>query len=258
MPISVVQTKTNPTSANTEFASTANPSLTLDAAPTAGNTLVAFLYSTSASATITPPSGWTASPSTPYAGSHGLGKVGVWAKVAGVGESATVTFTLSAAATGVLVVLEVSGLAPTVQWDAVGQAAERSATGTSLSVSTSGATSVADSFAVAGLLTGGSDGGSLGWGSTGFTTDFNASEGGVGHKILSATGVVTATPTWTSNLYASALLGVLKSAPAAGGNIKVWNGSAWVAKPVKVWNGSAWVAKPMKRWNGSAWVVTSY
>jgi hypothetical protein len=43
-----------------------------------------------------------------------------------------------------------------------------------------------------------------------------------------------------------------------GGNIKVWNGSAWVAKPVKVWNGSAWVTKPLKRWNGSAWITTPY
>ena len=39
----------------------------------------------------------------------------------------------------------------------------------------------------------------------------------------------------------------------AGGRPKVWNGSAWVAKPVKVWNGSVWVEKPMKVWNGSAW-----
>lgn len=42
------------------------------------------------------------------------------------------------------------------------------------------------------------------------------------------------------------------------GQIKVWNGSAWVAKPVKVWNGSAWVTKPVKVWNGSAWVETNY
>ncbi len=46
--------------------------------------------------------------------------------------------------------------------------------------------------------------------------------------------------------------------PSSGGKIKVWDGSAWVAKPVKVWNGSAWVEKPLKRWNGSAWVTTSY
>jgi hypothetical protein len=26
-----------------------------------------------------------------------------------------------------------------------------------------------------------------------------------------------------------------------GGQIKTYNGSGWVAKPIKVWNGSAWV-----------------
>lgn len=42
------------------------------------------------------------------------------------------------------------------------------------------------------------------------------------------------------------------------GNIKFWNGAAWLTKPVKYWNGSAWVTKPVKRWNGSAWVKTNY
>jgi hypothetical protein len=41
---------------------------------------------------------------------------------------------------------------------------------------------------------------------------------------------------------------------APAGRAKVWNGSAWVIKPVKVWSGSAWVTKPAKVWNGSAWV----
>ena len=48
------------------------------------------------------------------------------------------------------------------------------------------------------------------------------------------------------------------SGASASGQMKVWNGSAWVAKPVKVWNGSAWVAKPVKVWNGSSWEVTPY
>ena len=43
-----------------------------------------------------------------------------------------------------------------------------------------------------------------------------------------------------------------------GGQIKVYNGSSWNAKPVKVWNGSSWDIKPLKRWDGSAWVETSY
>ena len=42
------------------------------------------------------------------------------------------------------------------------------------------------------------------------------------------------------------------------GNIKYWNGTSWVAKPVKYWNGTSWVAKPVKYWNGTSWVVTPY
>lgn len=42
--------------------------------------------------------------------------------------------------------------------------------------------------------------------------------------------------------------------PSSGGLVKVWNGTAWVEKPIKVWNGTAWVQKPLKRWNGTAWV----
>lgn len=46
--------------------------------------------------------------------------------------------------------------------------------------------------------------------------------------------------------------------PSAGGNVKVWTGTAFTAKPVKVWTGSAWVVKPVKRWSGTAWVTTTY
>ena len=42
------------------------------------------------------------------------------------------------------------------------------------------------------------------------------------------------------------------------GQIKYYNGTAFVAKPVKVWTGSAWVTKPLKRYNGTTWVVTNY
>lgn len=42
------------------------------------------------------------------------------------------------------------------------------------------------------------------------------------------------------------------------GQIKVWTGAAWVAKPVKVWNGGSWVVKPVKYWNGSSWITTPY
>ncbi|HEY8562785.1 MAG TPA: hypothetical protein VIL74_20575 [Pyrinomonadaceae bacterium] len=37
------------------------------------------------------------------------------------------------------------------------------------------------------------------------------------------------------------------------GGMKVWNGSAWVIKPVKRWNGSAWVTARVKFYNGTSW-----
>jgi hypothetical protein len=42
------------------------------------------------------------------------------------------------------------------------------------------------------------------------------------------------------------------------GQIKVWTGAAWVAKPMKYWNGASWVTKPVKYYNGSTWVPTPY
>jgi hypothetical protein len=42
------------------------------------------------------------------------------------------------------------------------------------------------------------------------------------------------------------------------GEVKFWNGSNWLGKPVKVWDGATWVIKPLKFWNGSSWITTSY
>lgn len=50
----------------------------------------------------------------------------------------------------------------------------------------------------------------------------------------------------------------LTTAASTTGQIKVWTGSAFEAKPMKVWNGSSWETKPVKHWNGSAWVETPY
>lgn len=51
----------------------------------------------------------------------------------------------------------------------------------------------------------------------------------------------------------------LQSAPVGTtGQIKVWDGTQWVAKPVKVWNGASWVTKPIKFYNGATWVTTTY
>lgn len=55
-----------------------------------------------------------------------------------------------------------------------------------------------------------------------------------------------------------AIAAELKLASSATGQIKAYNGTAFVAKPVKVWTGTAWVTKPLKRYDGTAWKATNY
>ena len=52
--------------------------------------------------------------------------------------------------------------------------------------------------------------------------------------------------------------GVDTPPPVSSGNIKIFNGTTFEAKPVKVWSSSAWVTKPLKCWNGSTWSTTTY
>jgi hypothetical protein len=40
---------------------------------------------------------------------------------------------------------------------------------------------------------------------------------------------------------------------ATSGQIKIYNGSTWVWKPVKVWNGASWATKTLRYWDGTAW-----
>lgn len=50
----------------------------------------------------------------------------------------------------------------------------------------------------------------------------------------------------------------LQAGGAVTGQIKVWDGASFVAKPMKVWNGASWVTKPVKYYNGATWVTTPY
>jgi hypothetical protein len=60
-----------------------------------------------------------------------------------------------------------------------------------------------------------------------------------------------------ANAAPAVLLAYLESFASVTGQIKVWDGASWVAKPVKVWSGAAWVTKPVKYYNGG-WVTTTY
>jgi hypothetical protein len=46
--------------------------------------------------------------------------------------------------------------------------------------------------------------------------------------------------------------------PVGGGQVKVWNGSAFIAKPAKVWDGASFITKPVKVWDGAMWATTNY
>jgi hypothetical protein len=69
-----------------------------------------------------------------------------------------------------------------------------------------------------------------------------------------ATGAASHGTGNASNHPWSAFLVALKELPSEIAGAEVWDGSAWVEKPVKVWDGSAWVQKPVRTWDGSVWV----
>lgn len=98
-----------------------------------------------------------------------------------------------------------------------------------------------------------------------------ASSGGAAVSVATATKGLTAATTedpgvftagGSNRFWSAATIAVYPAAGGGGGGttgqIKVYNGTSFVAKPAKVWNGSAWTTKPVKRWNGSGWVTTPY
>jgi len=97
-------------------------------------------------------------------------------------------------------------------------------------------------------------------------TNFAIGSGDVGRfnkgeidEVRIAEGVRAAT--WISTEYNnqnSTSTFYVVTTESSSGQIKVYDGTAFVAKPVKVWNGSAWVIKPLKRWDGTVWVTTPY
>lgn len=56
--------------------------------------------------------------------------------------------------------------------------------------------------------------------------------------------------------YQQEYLGVAPPPPARTGQPKIWNGTAWVNKPLKVWDGSAWNEKPVYGYDGTEWVLS--
>lgn len=94
-----------------------------------------------------------------------------------------------------------------------------------------------------------------------YSGSYSVSSGSLpsGLSLNTSTGAITGTVTsaadysftiTATNSYAS--ISQAFSGTIAGG-IRIWNGTAWLKRPVQVWNGTAWVVKTLKVWSGSSW-----
>lgn len=119
-------------------ASVSSRTIILDSAPIEGNLLIAYINLVNGSRTITAPSEWTQAGEAQF-GSSNQGRAAVWYKVAGVGESSSITFSWVAAVSGGFTVEEWSGIALTSPLD--GSATGTSGLATSASTLTLGPTS---------------------------------------------------------------------------------------------------------------------
>jgi hypothetical protein len=187
--------------------------VTLDAAPTAGNLLVGYIDSTNAGhAVFTPPANWSEAV---YANVGASGFVTLCYRVAGAGESATVSCTITGSTTANISVEEFSGIA-TALLDKTASTADGGSTTSSRSSGTTATTTAANElcFAVVGL---GAAGTSPGWSNSYTIYDGAAGMLVGGYLVVSSTGAQEAALSWTTPRRASGLIATFKATVAATG-----------------------------------------
>jgi hypothetical protein len=183
---------------------------TLPDAATAGNLIVLEFQTDMSGGTITPPSGFTEAIKRNSA--DAIGWAGIWYKVAAGGETSFVFGTSAGGHLLQVTATEYEGNTAT-PLDQTAYA-ELHNTTNHFDITTAD-TTVASELAVCSVLTGGeySGSGSLGWGSSSFGTKYDFGSGGAGAKTLSATGAVTASPTFPGgNQYAVGCAATFKAA----------------------------------------------
>lgn len=197
--------------ANTSALASASVSVTLGATPTQGNLLVGVLMLASNTVSATP-WGATADSTSIIAA---LLRTVIYSKVAGAGESATVSATLSASATTHR--LNVYEFSPTagLTWAGLDKQninQDAGVTVSTLSSGTTAATTSADGVAVAGFAMNSTFTGlTL---SNGYTALTNGN-GATGHLILTATGTQETTASWTTARRVGSAIATYKQAAAA-------------------------------------------
>lgn len=190
---------------------TTSATVSWDSTPTAGNLLIArsYVLGGTSSGSIT---GWTQVVNVLY----GVGNryVAVYFKIAGASEG-SVTCSATTAATTSLVIEEWSS---STGWDSspFDKSASTATTGiavTSRSTGTTATTTVADELAIS-VIGYGSTVTGISW-SNSFTASFEQPTGALvfagAHKVLSATGAVESTASWTTARVAGAAVATFKS-----------------------------------------------
>lgn len=198
------------------------------------------------------------------AGGGTVGETGVWYKIATGSEGATQTWTAGTATTAAWQVRKITS------WHGTTPPEHVAVNGDAVAVNPPSLTPSWGAADTLWLALVGSSANTMNFTAapTNYTslTSTTASSGGgasnAGSAIrqLNATSEDPGTFTVSQNRWWAAFTVAVRPAAGGGttGQIKVYNGSSFVAKPVKVWNGSSWVTKPLKVWNGSAWVATNY
>jgi len=192
--------------ANTAGGAATSVSVTLGAAPTPGNLLVAVLNLAANTVSATP---WGATADATSILAATLRTV-IYSKIAGASESATISATLSSSATTHR--LTVYEFAPTagLAWQGIDKLAtnqDAGATVTTLSTGTTAATTATDGVAVAGFsFNGAFTGLTL---TNGYTSLLNGNSV-TGHLVLTATGTQETTASWTTARRVSAAVAAYK------------------------------------------------
>lgn len=246
--------------------------LTMPASIASGDLLIAIVE-IRIGTTWTAPSGWTAISTIAQAGGGGVGQLNGWYKIAAGTESGTTpTWTTVNATSAQAHVHRVTGWHGTTAPEATTSSGDSSAANPPSLTPSWGAD---DTLWLA--IGGHTAQSTAPWtaapsGYSGFDLDSASSGGGVAAIASSwrnnnatsedpgAFTVNTVPGVSSHNRYWTAATIAIRPSAGGGttGQIKVWNGTSFVAKPMKVWNGTSWVTKPVKRWNGTSWVTTPY
>lgn len=184
--------------------------LTLDATPTQGNTIIVAMKAVSSMGTVTAPSGYNVD----YSFATGAAPVIIYRKVAGASESATITFSRTSTNVGQLEAFEFSGIATSSPLDQTIEADVGASNVTTLSLGPTATTTQSNEVALVNVAINGGTNAASSTLDSGFTniTTSGTLIGVSGYKVLSSKQTLSATATWVTARRAQGLILTYKAA----------------------------------------------